>query len=115
MMLRLQQYDVDIQYRPGKEMILADSLSRVNPAAGTQSNLEQSIYAVQFSPERLQELKQKTDQDEELTRKTQEYNHQRLAGPGKTPTQGHTRVLVKQRRTLCRRWHCSQGGQGTHP
>ena len=89
-MLRLQQCDVDIQYRPGKEtVILADSLSRLNPAAGTQINLEQSIYAVQFSPERLQELKQKTDQDEELTRKTQEYNHQRLAGPGKTPTQGH--------------------------
>lgn len=45
-MLRLQQDDVDIQYRPGKEMILADSLSRLNPAAGTQINLEQSVYAV---------------------------------------------------------------------
>ena len=67
MMLRLQQYDVNIVYRPGKEMVLADSLSRLNPAKDKEIDLEQSIYAVQFSHDRLQELKQKTDGDQELS------------------------------------------------
>ena len=31
MLLRLQHYDVIIKYRPGKEMVLADSLSRLSP------------------------------------------------------------------------------------
>ncbi|KAK7088654.1 hypothetical protein V1264_022553 [Littorina saxatilis] len=66
MMLQLQHYDVTIQYRLGKEMILADSLSRLNPTPSKSISLEQSIYAVQFSSDRLQELRQKTDADPDL-------------------------------------------------
>lgn len=47
-------------------MILADSLSRLNPTPGKSISLEQSIYAVQFSSDRLQELRQKTDADPDL-------------------------------------------------
>ena len=68
MMLRLQHYDVRIQYRPGREMILADSLSRLNPRPDTTITLEQSVYAVQFSASRLEELQQKTDADPELAK-----------------------------------------------
>ncbi|PIK38385.1 hypothetical protein BSL78_24770 [Apostichopus japonicus] len=31
MLLRLQGYDVTIQYRPGRELLIADALSRLNP------------------------------------------------------------------------------------
>ncbi|WP_419601948.1 RNase H-like domain-containing protein, partial [Thiolapillus sp.] len=67
MMLRLQQYDVTITYRPAKDMVLADSLSRLNPAPDKEINLEQSICAVQFTSDKLQELKQRTNADPELT------------------------------------------------
>ena len=51
MMLRLKQYDIDIIYKPGKEMALPDMLSRLKPTTADLKtiNLEQSIYAVQFS------------------------------------------------------------------
>ncbi|KAL8607946.1 hypothetical protein ACOMHN_005501 [Nucella lapillus] len=68
MMLRLQQYDIQIQYRPGREMTLADSLSRLNPRPDESISLEQAVYAVQFSTSRLEELQQKTDADSELSK-----------------------------------------------
>ena len=68
MMLRLQQYDVEIIYKPGKEMALPDMLSRLKPTTADRKtiDLEQSIYAVQFSSDRLEQLKQETQKDPEL-------------------------------------------------
>ncbi|GFN90845.1 retrovirus-related pol polyprotein from transposon 17.6 [Plakobranchus ocellatus] len=34
MLLRIQPYDCTIEYKPGREMTIADYLSRVNPKAG---------------------------------------------------------------------------------
>ena len=68
MMLRLQPYNMNITYRPGKEMILADALSRLEPNYGPTIPLEQSIYAVQFSDTRLLELKDKTVNDTALSK-----------------------------------------------
>lgn len=67
MMLRLQNYDITVKYRPGKEMVLADSLSRLNPSPGKEILLEKSIYAVQFTHDRLQQLKHETNKDPEIT------------------------------------------------
>ena len=69
MMLRLQQYDVEIIYKPGKEMVLPDMLSRLKPTSADHQavDLEQSIYAVQFSSERLEELKLETQKDQDLS------------------------------------------------
>ena len=67
MMLRLQKYDMNIVYRPGKEMVLADMLSRLNPTTGPEINLEKSVFAVQFTSERLQQLKDETCKDPHLT------------------------------------------------
>ena len=65
--LRLQHYDVIIEYRPGKEMVLADSLSRLSPIPDKEIHLEQSIYAVQFTDDKLQQLKLESESDPEVT------------------------------------------------
>ena len=67
MLLRLQHYDVSIKYRPGKEMVLADSLSRLSPIPDKEIHLEQSIYAVQFTDDKLQQLKLESESDPEVT------------------------------------------------
>ena len=67
MLLRLQHYDISIKYRPGKEMVLADSLSRLSPIPDKEIHLEQSIYAVQFTHDKLQQLKLESESDPEVT------------------------------------------------
>ena len=67
MLLRLQHYDISIKYRPGKEMVLADSLSRLSPIPDKEIHLEQSIYAVQFTHDKLQQLKLESEADPEVT------------------------------------------------
>lgn len=71
MFLRLQRYDYKISYKPGKEMILPDSLSRI-PCQGNakdqEIDLSLNVCMVQFSTSRLEELREATKQDEELFR-----------------------------------------------
>ena len=67
MLLRPQHYDVIIKYRPGKEMVLADSLSRLSPTPDKEIHLQQSIYAVQFTDDKLQQLKRESESDPEVT------------------------------------------------
>ena len=66
MMLHLQPYDMEIVYKPGRELLLADAMSRLNPKPGAQIDLDAAIYAVQFSTHKLAQLKEKTNQDEML-------------------------------------------------
>jgi hypothetical protein len=66
MMLRLQPYDFNIVYKPGREMVLADSMSRLNPKKGPQIALDTTIHVVQFSTEKLREMQQHTSNDEVL-------------------------------------------------
>ena len=60
MMLKLQPYDFTIVYKPGREMALADAVSRLHPAPGPTINFDTTIYTVQFSHARLTQLKQET-------------------------------------------------------
>ena len=58
MLLRLQEYDMVIKYRPGKEMLLADGLSRFPNKKKTKQNkevidLDVKVDFVQFSAEKL--------------------------------------------------------------
>ena len=55
MLLCLQHYDVSIKYRPGKEMVLVDSLLHLSPIPDKEIHLEQLIYAVQFTDDKLQQ------------------------------------------------------------
>ena len=75
-LLRLQQYDAEIRYRPGREMYLADTLSRaylsLSPTDTERSETEkevESVHAVDhlaISEQQLSEIKQETAQDPTL-------------------------------------------------
>ena len=71
MMLRIQKYDVEIKYVPGKEIPLADALSRISPCPGdTIEGLNVSVHELQLhlnaSPTRIDQIKEETAKDEVL-------------------------------------------------
>ena len=55
-----------IKYRPGKELLLADALSRIQPRQGETINLEKTIHCVRWSVEKLDDVRRQTDTDAEL-------------------------------------------------
>ena len=65
MLLRLQNYDVTIKYSPGKEMLVADALSRYSPLIGPEVALDIAIHHVHIMPEKKLEF-QRTIQDDPL-------------------------------------------------
>jgi hypothetical protein len=69
MLLRLQSYDYSIRYRPGQEMTLADSLSRIpSYASNKEIDLDLKVCFVQFSNARLHEIREQTKNDPILHR-----------------------------------------------
>ena len=65
MMLRIQKYDVEIKYVPGKEIPLANALSRISPCPGdTIEGLNVSVHELQLhlnaSPTRIDQIKKGT-------------------------------------------------------
>ena len=77
LLLRLQQYDVEIGYKPGPEMYLADTLSRAYLLTTGRSPAEEEteqIHAVDFLPiskAQLAEIQQETATDSVLQSLTQ--------------------------------------------
>jgi hypothetical protein len=67
MLLRIQPYDATIQYKPGKELIYADYLSRVNPTDGQAIDLEATIHTIQVSNRQLENLRRATSEDQTLS------------------------------------------------
>ena len=66
MLLRIQPYDIVIKYKPGKEVTLADSMSR-KPCSNSKSmEFDFQISHVQFSTRKLDELRQETRNDDKL-------------------------------------------------
>ena len=68
MLLRLQKYDVNIKYVPGKEMILADALSRLpGHESHEMSGMDVQIHKIQqVSLSKLDKIRLETDRDESL-------------------------------------------------
>ncbi|RUS85701.1 hypothetical protein EGW08_006577 [Elysia chlorotica] len=66
MLLRIQPYQCTITYKPGKEMIFADFLSRNKPTSGEHIELESSIHTVSVSEDKLHEIRTETGKDPEL-------------------------------------------------
>ena len=71
MMLRIQKYDVEIKYVPGKDIPVADALSRVSPCPGdTIDGLDVSVHELHLhlnaAPTRINQIKEETAKDEVL-------------------------------------------------
>ena len=72
LLLRLQQYDVDLRYKPGSEMYLADTLSRAFLKNTIQSKAEEeaeTVHATDFLPisePQLREIPAETARDDTL-------------------------------------------------
>lgn len=69
MRLTLQKYSLKIQYKPGKEMFIADALSRFPSKEKMPEEEHFQVNIVQelaVSTERLQQIQQETSQDEDL-------------------------------------------------
>ena len=56
MLLRLQNYDVTIKYHPGKEMLVADALSRYSPMIGPEVAFDIAIHHVHITSEKKLEF-----------------------------------------------------------
>ena len=63
MLLRIQPYNIQLQYRPGKELALADPMSRQPCVDGKKIELDVQITFVQFSTHKLQALRLETQAD----------------------------------------------------
>ena len=63
MLLRIQPYDVQVRYRAGEEMALADTLSRQTCPDNKTIELDVQISHVQFSTRKLDELRRETRND----------------------------------------------------
>ena len=63
MLLELQRYDVTIKYRPGKEMQLADALSRCPVRASQEIKLDMRVDYIAFTKPWIEKLKDSTQWD----------------------------------------------------
>ena len=74
LMLRLQPYDPDVHYLPGKYMYLAETLSRAYRQGGSSAELEDEfsrivhsiVLNIPVSTSKLSEIRQATEQDQSL-------------------------------------------------
>ena len=63
MLLHLQNYDVKITYKPGREMVVADTLSRYAPLIAPEVALNLAIHHVHITPEKKKVFQQYIQED----------------------------------------------------
>ena len=63
MLLQLQRYDLTIRYKPGKDMLLTDALSRCPSKGSEQIKLDMRVDYVAFNKARIAKLKETTRED----------------------------------------------------
>ena len=66
MFLRVQPYDFVLRCKPGKQMMLAEAMSRQPSSESTQIDLDIQVSFVQFSTQKLQSIREATQADDEL-------------------------------------------------
>ena len=96
MLLRVQPYDFKLIYKPGKEMLIADALSRQPSDASEHIDLDVQISPVQFATQKIDNLKLETSRDETLQASR---NPQRVAFNLSRSSERPSRLLAIQRRT----------------
>ena len=86
MLLQLQRYNLTIKYRPGKDMLLGDALSRCPSHGSEEIKLDMHVDYVAFNKAWIAKLKEATWEDPitgtvyQLTQ--QDWPHQRRHTPG---------------------------------
>ena len=113
MLLRLQNYDVTIKYHPGKEMLVADALSRYSPLVGPEVALDIAIHHVHITPEKKLEF-QRTIQDDPLLCTLAGHNSGRMAWGYQGCTQSSTPLPQPPWHHYCRRWTHPKGRRSHH-
>lgn len=81
MLMKLQDYSLKIQYKPGKLMFIADTLSRAPSETGTDKEIHEDVTIhvntlienVSVSREKLQRIKEETEKDDSLQQITKYY------------------------------------------
>ena len=69
MLLRIQGYDTCIKHKAGKDMLLADGLSRLlTPTQAPTIQLDVKVEHIQFSQQKKQQVQEATDADALLTK-----------------------------------------------
>ncbi|MCG8627028.1 MAG: Ty3/Gypsy family RNase HI domain-containing protein [Proteobacteria bacterium] len=63
MLLQLQRYDMTIRYKPGKDMLLADALSRCPSQGSEEIKLDMRVDYVAFNKAWIAKLKEATSDD----------------------------------------------------
>ena len=101
MLLELQRYDVTIKYRPGKEMQLANALSRCPARASQEIKLDMRVDYIAFTKPWIEKLKDSTQRDPILAMVYQ-LTQQGWPGSKKTRTTLGEKILGLQRRTINR-------------
>jgi len=66
MLLRLQPYDCEIKYLPGKEMVTADALSCLSPLDEVPDMKVKVHHLIRITLAKMQEFKDKTAKDQTL-------------------------------------------------
>ena len=68
MLLRLQPYDCEIKYLPGKEMVTANALSRLSPLDEFEvPDMKVKVHhLIRITPAKMQEFKDETAKDQTL-------------------------------------------------
>ena len=63
MLLRIQPYECEIKYKPGKEMVFADYLSRIQPTNGAEIELDRVINSISVTETGKEKMVKATEQD----------------------------------------------------
>ena len=108
----LERYDVTIKYRPGKEMQLADALSRCLARASQEIKLDMRVDYIAFTKPWIEKLKDSTQRPHSSDGVSAHTT--RLAASKKTRTTFSEEIRGLQRRTVNRRWNAPERTEVNH-
>ena len=113
MLLELQRYDVTIKYRPGKEMQLADTLSRCPVRASQEIKLDMRVDYIAFTKPWIEKVKDSIAERPHPSDGVSTHTT-RLAASKKTRTTFSEEILGLQRQTINRRWNAPERTEVNH-
>ena len=98
MLLQLQRYHINLQYKPGKELFTPDTLSRAHlPNAGDEDQdlvlcVHQAVMRLPVSDKKLTELRVETSSDRAMTKLTETIQSTGKAHPSMCVNTGQSKT-----------------------